>query len=222
MFTKNNNDQIHRISKPFLVFLCFALMLTGCSVMKEPEIYGVWVGKVDMSSGIEETLNSSSFDKFLPYMEPEGLEFEVEFTFKEDGTYSFSAQEDSVRTLAENLKASFKNAIEEYFEVQRKDKDSDLNESSSESFLDQVLNSAFSEENFVSQFLEKTQAQGRFLIEKEKLYLSVGLEEEINKDIYEIYSLSSTELVFVQSIGCDAKDEDSRLGEFYPLTLIRK
>ena len=84
------------------------------------------------------------------------------------------------------------------------------------------IRSDFSEENFVSQFLEKTQAQGRFLIEKEKLYLSVGLEEEINKDIYEIYSLSSTELVFVQSIGCDAKDEDSRLGEFYPLTLIRK
>lgn len=210
-----------------LLALALGLSLAACGGAKS-DITGTWQGKIDMTEYIVSKGNADigavlsdqgvdmpldSIGKYLPEFAPV-----CTYVFREDGTYTFTMDEASMKLVLEAYQAG----VEAYFryfyaqvlcqtlvELGMADQVNGVEEL--EAILGVSLDEAISEmvgmelRDFIGQIVDeelgtaqelagKLNSEGKYKAKDGKLWMSSGLEYDVDPELYDLYSISGSTL----------------------------
>lgn len=201
-----------------LGLLCAILMTcSGCGGNKDKEaLLGDWVATVDMTEMMNDELKAGlGDDELMSYFDLGTFSIKVNLSFKDDGTYTFSADEAALEQSLDNVIEVFRNGIIAYFEdtIAAQGADITVDEllESSGYTLDGFLEEAFDKEDMMSS-MDEMESSGTFQAKSGVLSLTddegTGLEA---------YTLENDTLTLTGE-GV----EDGSLMGLYPLVFTRK
>ena len=198
-----------------LLVLALMLSLTGCGEQKK--FVGSWEATIDLTDFINQGIAED--EEMAEYLEMEEFALVMKVTFKEDGTYKMYVDEKSAEKAFESAKKDFKQGMNEYFEdyIDSTGLGLTVDEvlESSGVDMDSLVEEAFGEELYNS-LVKEMASEGKFEAKDGKLYLSDGLDNDIDEDEYDTYEISNNELKLIESFGDD--EEDSIERDLYPMT----
>lgn len=198
-----------------LVVLALMLSLTGCGEQKK--FVGSWEATIDLTDFINQGIAED--EEMAEYLEMEEFALVMKVTFKEDGTYKMYVDEKSAEKAFESAKKDFKQGMNEYFEdyIDSMELGLTVDEvlESSGVDMDSLVEEAFGEELYNS-LVKEMASEGNFEAKDGKLYLSDGLDNDIDEDEYDTYEISNNELKLIESFGDDAGDSEDM--DLYPMT----
>ena len=208
-----------------LLVLALGLSLAACGGAKS-DIVGTWRGKVDMTeyiiskgdADIGAVLSDQGVDMPLDSIGNYLTEFApvCTYVFREDGTYTFTMDEASMRLVLEAYQAG----VEAYFryfyaevlcqtlvELGMAEQVNGVEEL--EAILGVSLDEAISEmvgmelRDYVSQIVDeemgtaqtmagKINSEGKYKVKDGKLWMSSGLEYDVDPELYDLYSISGS------------------------------
>jgi len=230
--------------------LLMILALTACGAAKN-ELEGTWNAQMDMRRLLVATVDDEmDFDEFgiEPFSFGDFLEdcsVDMSFEFKNDGTYTKSVDEASVRQLRE---VTAKATMEFYYELMVRMLMEQLKEYSPngsfadveelDAFLTDVLGMGLdgaiesslgmSLEDYVEEVLgdelwdevlDGLRGEGKYEAKDGKLFLSDGLNYNIDPEIYDTYTLSGNTLTLTDNVGGEGISEDYAYKDYlYPVS----
>ena len=202
-----------------LVILTLMLSLTGCDEQKK--FVGSWESSVDMTDYINQEMAKEE-EELAEYLKIKEFELVLKMTFKDDGTYKASIDEKELEKTLESAKEDFKEGMNKYFEAYIDSMELDLTVDevleASGVDMDSLIEEAFGDELY-SSFTDELSSEGNFKVKDGKLYLSDGLDKDIEEDVYDTYEISENELKLIESFGDD--EEDSKEMDLYAKTFKR-
>lgn len=198
------------------------IMFSGCSQqseIKQNEIIGSWETTIDMADMINKGFAED--EEMGEYLSINEFDLVVQVTFKEDGTYKMNVDEDAAEESFGKAQEDLVEGFEKYLEQIIKDSGMDMTVeealTSSGSSMDELLEEVFGEE-MLNALIEELETEGNFEAKDGKLFMSDGMDNEIDEDEYETYEIDGDELKLLEAIGGDADEEDFGL---YPMTFKR-
>ena len=172
-----------------LLVLIMVLTMTACASDQE-KIVGTWETEVEFAEVFNNTLGSH---EGAEYLKVESLKLKMILTFHEDDTYTMVADAASVDAAMDSLRQTLKTGMEDYLmdtiaatglNLELGDILHMLN-TDLDALIDEVLTPELME-----QMTQIMAAQGQYLAEEGKLYLSDSVDKEIDETIYETYILT--------------------------------
>ena len=198
-----------------LLVLALALSLTACG-SDQKKMVGVWETEVEFADIFNNTLGNA---ENAEYLKVESLKLKVILTINDDDTYSMAADPASVDAAMASLKESLKAGMEEYLvdtiaatglnlaigDIM------DMLATDMDTLIGQVL-----PPELMAEITGSMTAQGRYLAEDGKLYLTDSVDKEIDETVYETYILEEEKLILVTPNEIDAYTD-----LLYPLEFTR-
>ena len=215
------------MKKCLSIALCLGLvftmlfMFTGCNEQKK--FVGKWESEIDMTDFINEGMGLD--DEMAEYVAIEDFEIVMQLIFNSDGTYKRTVDENSLEDTLEDAKEDLKDGMMDYFKAYLKE--SGLNMTvdelleASEVDLDELVEEALGKK-VMDEMVDSMTDEGNFEVKDGKLFMSDGLDYEIDEEVYETYELNGDELKLIEAVGGD-DDEDLKdlADELYPMVFER-
>lgn len=198
-----------RIIAVFLMIV-LAISLCGCEDTSEM-LYGTWETTIDYSAAMEEDLGSG-YEDFH-----QSFEIRMMFEFKEDGTYSMYADEESTKETIDNwINAFVPYSVEVMYKqfekkgVSREEADAAIQAQYGCSLEEYKWNEIRSEVN-PDDYLSESKSDGVFKAKKNKLFLD-------GEKGYEVFTIEGDTLTIDLPEGAEVEMID---GIEYPLVFTK-
>ena len=198
-----------RVLSVLVVVMMLLTMLTACSSKTDKAMLGKWVGEVDFASYFNEGLASEP--EVAEYLAVDQFVLEIELYLNEDGTYKMTADNDASMASFKDVQAELTEGMTAYMTAMAAEYDMSLEDvlAASETTIEEIVEESFSVDMFY-EIIEEMESEGKFQAADGKLFMSDGLEYEIDKEVYETYTLAGNVLTITGS----SDGEDS---EMYPM-----
>ena len=224
------------------LLLALLLMLTLCACGgKKNELLGTWSGSIDMAPSLIDTIDSSLAVEKSGYDIPsygdylDSLPLRMTLELKEDGTYLQQADAASIQEIKDKM---FDSTVKYYYDVlpviidtEVKKAGMDVDVSTVEK-LEEYLGMDFDEiieqilgtdmESYVQSILAEEdfdelfeKEEGKYKVEDGKLFLSAGLEYNVDPKSYHPYSLKDG----VLTLEANTIEVDDTERMLYPISL---
>ncbi|MBQ8237272.1 MAG: hypothetical protein IJZ39_03885 [Oscillospiraceae bacterium] len=198
-----------------LLVLAMALTMTACG-SDHDKIVGVWETEVEFADVFNNTLGNA---ENAEYLKVDSLKLKMILTFAADDTYSMVADPASVEAAMDGLKESLWAGMERYLvdtiaatglNLEIGDILEMLNTN-----MDALIGDVLTPE-LIAEVTQIMAAEGRYLAEEGRLYLTDSVDKEVNENIYETYILNEDALTLVRPSTTDPYTE-----LLYPLEFTR-
>ncbi|MBR5478611.1 MAG: hypothetical protein IKU84_00360 [Clostridia bacterium] len=211
------------MKKRISILLCVAMLLAFLAGCGEDNLTGTWEATINVS----ETIGAGIMDemaKSMPeakdYVDLGELTLVVRTTFNEDGTFvsavteeSFAAMMDSAADKACDGFTAYINKIITDLKLNI-DANTVIGLNEGETLADR-FKAQFKTEDF-KKILEENSQSGVYVAKGGKLF-TADVEENINEEKYEVYTLSGDTLEVTEAVGMD-EDVVSVMIKAYPMT----
>lgn len=194
--------------------LCVLMMLTafaGCGGKKQESVIGSWTGQVDIAGTIR--FDFIEDGDLAIYMRLRDLNCGMTYTFDKRGSYSVVVDRDSTNQLFSDLRQQLVACYTAYLKDKRDEGvvDMPLNEvnASAEESAGKVYEAIAIEDH-----LSSLEAEGKYQVKGNKLYLSADRDSSIEKKSYVTFDVTQQTLSLVEGFGA----AESAL---YPATFSR-
>lgn len=198
-----------------LSVLLLAGLLTGCG--GDEEIVGVWEMELDLADFINEELSDAGLSDA---MRLSSFAVVMDFEFRSDGTYAVELDHDAfartVDAMKEEMRTGFARYVEDMIADQGMDVTVDDYFAAAGTTLDEALDGVFDAERLAG-VEDEMSNEGSYETRDGKLYLSDGLDRQVDPEVYYTYSIQGDAMSFLSSVG----DADEELTEYFPLELKR-
>lgn len=195
-----------------LLIMVLAVSLCGCGNTAK-KLYGTWETTIDYSYAIEEGLGSE-FEDFH-----HDFDIKMMFEFKEDGTYSMYADEESTQETYDNwINALVPYLAEMMYEeckesgMSREDVDTVVQEQYGCSVEEYMLEEIKSEVD-IDEYISQMKSDGVFKAKGDKLYL--------DEDGYDVFTVENDTLTIDIPEGAVVEDDEMIEGIEYPLVFTK-
>lgn len=203
--------------KKTIAFLLAAVMLTGllAGCGGDDALVGTWEMSMEMTDQMNQQFAAAGLGD---YVKLDSFAMVVRFTFKDDGTYSCAADEDSLVKTLDALKTTIRDGLIAYAEDMiaaegLEDVTVDDVFAAAGTTLDEMMEQMFMEDEIKAAAAEQT-AEGKYKTKDGKLYLSDALDHVPDETMYQTYTIEGDTLTIEESVGGDGSDAGA-----YPLTL---
>lgn len=182
-----------RVLSGLVAAMLLLTMLTACGSKTDEAMLGKWVCKMDFGSYLNEGLASEP--EVAEYMAVDEFVLEIELYLNEDGTYKMTADTDANKASYEAIKTKLAEGMEAYLTAAATEAGATLDDvlAASETTVDELVDAAFGVEMYEG-IIGQMESEGKFEASDGKLYMSDGLNNDIDKDSYETYTLSGNTL----------------------------
>ena len=194
---------------------------SGCS--KESDaLIGTWAGEVNYASYFNQGLQSIAGKELAEYWSVENFPVTLILTFREDGTYSMTVDQEKLHETIENLKKKLARGLRDFMQdlIDASESTMSVDEfmASMDISVDDMIQEAVGPE-IVEALVNECTYEGNFSVKDGKLYTSAALAYNVDESMYETYEVTKNTLTFMSVVGGDG---NSLLNEsLYPFTLIR-
>ena len=210
--------------KKIISMMLTALMLlglTGCGATDAEKMVGTWSTEINISSVIEESL-----ELYEEYFDFSDLVVVMTMTFNEDGTYSSGITEEDAQVLVDDVMSEIESNIVKLLEDQIADQGLSITVDEMLAFAGMTLDDfttaiteAFEQQDLVGVLVEQSASEGKYDAKDGKLYLSAGLDYEVDESMYDTYELDGDTLTLLENVG---GEEAEFMLEAYPLVMTRE
>ncbi|MBQ8857055.1 MAG: hypothetical protein IJ024_02800 [Lachnospiraceae bacterium] len=210
--------------KKIISMMLTALMLlglTGCGATDAEKMVGTWSTEINISSVIEESL-----ELYEEYFDFSDLVVVMTMTFNEDGTYSSGITEEDAQVLVDDVMSEIESNIVKLLEDQIADQGLSMTVDEMLAFAGMTLDDfttaiteAFEQQDLVGVLVEQSASEGKYDAKDGKLYLSAGLDYEVDESMYDTYELDGDTLTLLENVG---GEEAEFMLEAYPLVMTRE
>lgn len=203
--------------------LVMMLALVGCGQTEAEKLVGTWTADVDMSSMTNELLASMG-EGAEEYFTFEGFSVTLVMTFNEDGTYSSTIDQASAEAAVDSLMVTLEDGMVKMLEDQlaaaglAMTVDEML--AASGMTMEDVL-AAVDTSSLVTEMTEGAATEGKFEAKDGKLFLSDGLDYEVDEAVYDTYELDGNSLTLLEHVGAESDEEQLVADGMYPVTLTK-
>lgn len=185
-----------------MLVLVMLVSLTACSGDQE-KMVGTWEAELEMADVFNESMGDAEEAEFLAV---DSFSFKMVLTFTEEGTYTMSADEDSVVAAMEGLKEDLKVGMEEYlvYIMAQEGLEMSIDEIMEMMgiTMDELIDSVVTQE-LIDEMVSVMATEGNYRAEDGKLYLSDGVENVVDMTAYETYTLEGDTLTLVTTTETD-------------------
>ena len=184
-----------------LLAVCMLLMLFGCKGSSDQKKFeGTWTATIDGTKSMNESIMEGMGEDgqaFSEYFQISKFEFVLTFTFRDDGTYSMSADEARFRNSIDNMLVELKAGMTRYFDDMLAAEGFDMTVDefldaqvgmSLDEYLDQIMPASV----FYSMASEFS-ASGKWKADGGKLYLSENMNDDVDNGKYDLYEFTSSD-----------------------------
>lgn len=181
-----------------------------------PSLVGVWEGEVDMTDLINQEFAADP--TMAKYLKVDHFAVVLQFSFKEDGSFVMTIDEDSVKKAFEEMKEPLATGLLKYLEAMIKEAGMDMSVddllkmqgTTKEEMIDEIM-----KEMDYKEMVEDATWEGKWELEGNKLYT---YERARDDDEYDEITLTADKLVLEKNHG----GNENMPFDFYPLTLTKK
>ena len=193
----------------FVAVMRMLTMLTACGSKTDKALLGKWVSEVDFGGYLNEGLASEP--EVAEYLAVDDFILEIELYLNEDGTYKMTADTDDNFASFENVKADLADGMAAYMTAMAAEYELTLEDvlAASETTIEEMVDESFGEEMYY-EIIAEMESEGKFKAADGKLFMSDGLNYEIDKNVYETYTLEGNVLTITGS-------SDGADSEMYPM-----
>lgn len=191
-------------------------LLAGCG--GDDALVGTWEMSMEMADQMNQQFAAAGLGD---YIKLDSFAMAVHFTFKEDGTYSCTADEDGLVKALDTLKTTIRDGVTAYAEdVVKQATDAGMGDytvddvfAAAGTTLDEMIDQMFMEDEIKAAAAKQT-AEGKYKTKDGKLYLSDALDHIPDEKMYQTYTIDGDTLTIEESVGGDGSDTG-----MYPMTL---
>lgn len=189
-------------------------LLAGCGG-KKSDILGTWELEMEMNDLINDQLAAADMDDF----QIGSFAVTMDFNFKEDGTYTLQVNTDAMADAVDGLKEEMREGLPAYLERMLAEEGMEVTVDeffqASGITLDEMVDTMFDAEA-ITQSLGDAGGEGNYQAKDGKLYLSDGLDNQVDPESYYTYTLKGDVMTLQEAVG-----EDSEFAGMFPMTLTR-
>lgn len=200
-----------------LMVLVMMVGLSGCSNGKNA-VLGSWKASMNLAEYLNQGIAQEDATA-AEYLSVDSFYLTMVLTFKEDNTYTITLDENSVDAAVEQLKIDIRGGMEKYLvdmmaqmgvvmtidEIMK----------ASNTTMDKLMDEFFSDE-MVEQMVDGASSEGKFKAKSGRIFLSDGLDYEVDPNVYGIYKVDGSTLTILDYVG-----EDQNFLGMYPLTFTK-
>ena len=206
-----------------LAVLMIALCCAACG--GEKTIIGTWRYTVDFEEIVRaktplDTLSGDELtyaEKMLEiYKDVTGV---VVMEFKEDGTYSISADQETMASALEDLKANLSDILPDLIGILGQDMSEFEAQIQANGYTIEMYIDALFSQLDLNSLTENLSSSGRYRLDGDKLYTS-DQDGTIDESHYLIIELSGSKLKITEAVGSDSGDS-MLAGIYLPMELTR-
>lgn len=197
-----------------LALVMAVVMMTGCSLMEQAKLVGTWEAETDLSEAISQEILSEVGD-MSEYFTVTDFKVTYVMELRSDGTYTIMMDEASANAAFDALMEDLMDGMVEYLEAEIEKSGLDMTveemlaaSGSSLEALKEELVSSIEEQDLVEDLIEESSEEGRFKAADGKLYMSAGLEYNVDENVYDTYVLDGDKLTLVEHVGDDAEEDE--------------
>ena len=155
------------------------------------------------------------------YIDLDSFEIRLVMEFSKDGTYKQYLNESALEDTLSNAKDAFKSGLTDYFEdyIDSLNLNITVEEllDASEVDLDELMEEAFGDK-FVEEISKELESEGNFEVKDGKLFMSDGLDYDVEEDKYQVYEFDGDDLKIIEEVGFeDDEERDDVLEKLYPM-----
>lgn len=206
-----------------VLVMTLVLLLGGCSSGDKEALLGTWVAEMDMTDLFNDSIKMGAGEEIGAYLNVNDFTLTMLLTFNEDDTYTMvldeSALEDTVAAMRSDLQAGLEQYLIDSVAAQLGIEMSieEILEASGvtmEELMDEIIT-----QDLIDSMVADIASEGKFLAEEGKLYLSAGFDYEVDKNIYETYTLDGDSLTLLEYISTEEVDEYTK--SMYPMAFTK-
>lgn len=206
-----------------LIVLVMVFALAGCG---KSDVVGTWQTDMDLVDVIAESVDSEIGDadiSYRDYVDSFSIRFYTEF--KEDGTYKQTIDEDAFNASIEGLKSATTNFYYDYFTMAlaetfsqmgagdlstREDVEEYLGMSLDEAIqqsigmgMEELVDMVLGELTLENLVGDEAVAEGKYKTSGGKLYMSDGLDYNVDPEVYELYEIKDGVMTISEGKGVE-------------------
>ena len=168
-------------------------MLTACGSKTDKALLGKWVCEMDFGSYLNEGLASEP--EVAQYMMVDDFILEVELYLNQDGTYRMTADTTANKASYEEVKSELADGMEAYMSAIAAEYEITLEDllAASETSIEEMIEESFGDAMYY-EIIGEMESEGKFEAADGKLFMSDGLNYDIDKNVYETYTLNGNTL----------------------------
>ena len=200
-----------------ILIVVLVLSMSGCGADSDSKkLVGTWRCEKDMTRIMEQIVFGDDAEGAARYLELTDISFTCYMEFRSDGTYQMYADEDSLRDMFDSLVDDFMKALEAYLS------DMFYEQTGVTLNLEEILEltgvtmdellATLDVDTIIEETLKETNREGKYAAEEGKLFTSLGLEYDVDPEIYEIYTLDGKTMTITGCVGMDMGEM-----EYYPM-----
>lgn len=202
------------MKKFFSMLLCIIISLgmiftmSGCG--EDATIIGTWANEIDATTMINGYLGLD--DEMSQYIKFDEFIVTVNVTFNENGTYKMSIDEEATNESFQKVKKAVSDGLYKYLEDIIKEAGYDITVEEflefAETDFDTMLNETIND-GAVNQMINIMQAEGKYKVEENKLYMTETADDEFDNEKYQVFTLTDDTLTLTESVGDETESEES-------------
>jgi len=182
-----------RILSVLVAAVLLLTMLTACGSKTDKALLGKWVCEMDFGSYLNEGLASEP--EVAQYMMVDDFILEVELYLNQDGTYRMTADTTANKASYEEVKSELADGMEAYMSAIAAEYELTLEDllAASETSIEEMIEESFGDAMYY-EIIGEMESEGNFEAADGKLFMSDGLNYDIDKNVYETYTLNGNTL----------------------------
>ena len=198
-----------RVFSVLVAVMLMLAMLTACGSKTDKAMLGKWVSEVDFAEYFNEGLASEP--EVAEYLAVDSFVLEIELYLNEDGTYKMTADTTGNKANFDEVRAELAVGMEAYMTALAAEYDMSLEDvlTASETTIEEMVEEAFTDDMYY-EIIAEMEGEGKFQAVDGKLFMSDGLNYEIDKNVYETYTLNGNVLTITG-------DSDGNSDGMYPM-----
>ncbi len=202
-----------RVLSVLVASVLMLTMLTACGSKTDKAMLGKWVCEMDFGSYLNEGLATEP--EVAEYMYVDNFILEIELYLNEDGTYKMTADTAANKASYDAVKDELADGMEAYLTAAATDAGLTLDEllDAAETTIDEMMEESFGDDMYY-EIIGEMEAEGNFEAADGKLFMSDGLDYDIDKEVYETYTLNGNTLTITG-------DSDGTTDGMYPMEFKR-
>lgn len=193
----------------------------GCS--KESDaLIGTWAGEVNYANYFNKGLQSIAGEGLAEYWAVENFPITLVLTFREDGTYSMTVDQEKLTQTIDDLKKKLTRGLRDFMQDLIDASESTMTVDELMASMDISAESMIQEAvgpEIVEALVNECTYDGNYSVKDGKLYTSAALAYSVDESMYENYEVTQNTLTFMSVVGGDGNSLLSQ--SLYPFTLIR-
>ena len=209
---------LKKITILIIICLIIGTVFSACGKSETKKFLGSWKTSIDISNQINEGF-LNSYEGISDYVNVKDMSVYLIYTFKDDGTYSVSVEQESSKASFDNMRKELEAGFEKYFENLLKEQNLSMtvdefletSNTSIDALLEQYIGT-----DVYNDMVESLELSGKWKAENGKLYSSDSTDLEVDETEYITYEIDSEVLKLLEVyINGSVETEGNWM---YPLT----